>query len=58
MTKRKQFREWMQEEDEWGDREDRSKDFKRKDAKRYDRKKAKIQNARKQKAKQRNSYFD
>ena len=53
MSKRKNFRDWC-EEDEWGDKEPR---FKKQDSKRYDKKRAKIQNARKQKAKQKNSFF-
>lgn len=56
MSKRKNFRDWVEnyDEDEWGEKEPR---FVKKDTKRYDKKKAKIQNARKQKAKQKNSYF-
>lgn len=54
MSKRKKFREWYNEEEEWGDKESK---FTRQDTKRYDKKRAKIQKARKQKAKQKNSFF-
>jgi hypothetical protein len=55
MTKRKNFRDWYNEEDEWGDKEPK---YTKKDGKRYDKKKAKIQKARKQKARQKNSFFN
>ena len=59
MTKRKQFREWMQEDADsgWEDRSETAS-YKRKDGKRYDRKKSKIQNARKRKAREKHSFFD
>jgi len=53
MAKRKNFREWY-EEDEW---DDKDSSVRKKDTKRYDKKKEKIQKARKQKARQKNSFF-
>lgn len=54
MAKKKNFREWMQE-DEWGERDVK---FKKKDTKRYDKKRDNIRNARKQKRNLKNSFFD
>jgi len=51
MAKRKNFRDWYQEE------EDREQKVNKTDSKRYDKKKSAIQRARRQKAKQKNSYF-
>ena len=57
MSKKKNFRDWNNEDYVYEAETDESK-FKRKDNKRYDRKKANIQNARKRKNKLKNSYFD
>lgn len=55
MSKKKNFRDWNNEEYVYENEEPK---FKRKDNKRYDKKKANIQNARKRKNKLKNSYFD
>lgn len=55
MTKRKNFRDWANEDVYEQDEEPR---FKKKDSKRYDNKKRNVRNARKRKDKMKNSYFD
>lgn len=53
MSKKKNFREWMDE-----DFEERDVKMKRKDSKRYDRKKASIQKARRNKNKNKFSHLE
>lgn len=53
MSKKKNFREWM-EHDDW----ETDVKFKKKDSKRYDKKKDNIRNARKNKRNMKNSFFD
>jgi hypothetical protein len=54
MVKKKNFRDWMDEDFE----EDREVKFKKKDTKRYDKKKASIQKARRRKARDKFSHLE